>query len=191
MQNATTPSILPSLALLAATTLVACAGPRPIAPKEYLDEQTAATIRVVADPWIFVRDRSAADAERDFLNLYAIDVNRMGEHRQYIAVLQWSPPLQSEGVVPTLELRAGERAITLQPAGESPRQLGIAQPVAQSYSSAKWWYFPVEKEALTAIARAHDLQAAFVLNDTRIPYTIWRDGRAELAELTEVLDGGQ
>lgn len=171
-----------------AVALGACAGPRVVAPKEYLDEQTAATIRVVADPWIFTRDRAAAADQRDFLNLYAIDVNRMGDHRQYIALLQWLPAESAATAgLPTLELRAGERLISLRPTTEEPRKLGIAQPIAQSYSSSKWWYFPVDKEVLGAIARSQDLQATFVRGDERIPYAIWRDGRAELVELTDDL----
>lgn len=168
------------------TGLSACAGQRTVTPKEYLDEQTAATIRVVADPWIFTRDRTAD--QRDFLNLYAIDVNRMGDHRQYIALLQWLPVDSASATEsPMLELKAGERVIALRPTTEDPRKLGIAQPIAQSYSSSKWWYFPVDKEVLSALASSQDLQATFVRGAERIPYAIWRDGRAELVELTEDL----
>lgn len=181
--------LLASLVSIAVLFLAACAGPRTVTPKEYLDEQTAATIRVVADPWIFTRDRTGAAADQsDFLNLYAIDVNRQGDHRQYIAMLQWAPPPESStATLPTLELQAGERLIALQPTTEDARKLGIAQPIAESYNASKWWYFPVDKQVLGDIARAQDLRATFVMNDERIPYAIWRDGSAELAELTAVL----
>lgn len=169
--------------------LVGCAT-RTVTPREYLDEQTAATITVVADPWIFTREQSnSATGERDFLNLYAIDVNRMGEHRQYLAVLQSLP--DSPGAnpsTPTLELHAAGHTISLQPLTEDPQKLGIAQPLAPSYTlTSKWWYFPMDKDALAAVARAQDLQVALIVDDERIPYLVWRDGSAELSELTAVL----
>src|SRR5262245_32988080 len=76
-------------AIVLALVMAGCATTRPAGPREYLDEQTAATITVVSDPWIFTRERFGAKVdEQDFLNLYGIDVNRQGDHRQYIAVLQ-------------------------------------------------------------------------------------------------------
>lgn len=173
--------------------LVGCTATRSVAPREYLDEQTAATITMVADPWIFTRERSdAALDERDFLNLYAIDVNRMGEHRQYFAVLQSAPVSDTSGTeppAPVLELRSTEDTVSLQPAAQDARQLGIAQPLAPSYSlTSKWWYFPVDKDALAAIAGSQDLHAVLIAADgKRTPYVMWRDGSAELSELTAVL----
>ena len=62
-------------------------------PRAYLDEETAATITIVAEPWIFTGEQVGASLnDRDYLNMFAIDVNRMGDHRQYLAVLQSMPP---------------------------------------------------------------------------------------------------
>jgi hypothetical protein len=168
-------------------TLLACASAPTVTPREYLDEQTAATIKVVADPWIFTRVAGAD--QRDFLNVYAIDVNRMGEHRQYLAVLQWWPSVESEGDTSAqLDLQVGERELILQSATAEPRSLGIAQPIdATVPRTSKWWYFPVDKEILGAIAGARDLRATFVSAEQRVDYAIWRDGRAELSELTNAL----
>jgi hypothetical protein len=170
--------------------LAGCA--TPTAPREYLDEQTAATITVVADPWIFVRDLTvSAEAQRDFLNLYAIDVNRMGDHRQYLAVLQWWPPARANAAesLPVLELQAPDGTIALQATAQDARQLGIAQPLATAHSAeAKWWYFPVDKKVLASVARSGKLSATLVANSERTAYVIWRDGSAELTELTTVLE---
>lgn len=167
--------------------LVGCAGPGTVAPREYLDEKTAATITVVADPWVFANDRSASGDERDFLNVYAIDVNRQGDHRQYLAVLQWWPP-PGMSSTPTLELQSQDRTIPLRPVLTSARELGISQPLVTSHPPAsKWWYFPVDKQILGAIARSQNVRATFVSGDARIEYIMWRDGRADVAELTDAL----
>jgi hypothetical protein len=170
--------------------LVACATPHGTAPREYLDEKTAATITVVADPWVLASERSAANDERDFLNLYAIDVNRMGEHRQYLAVLQWWPTSEvaSGKVAPTLQLIATDRTITLNPAPEDASALGIARPVAQTTApGSKWWYFPVNKELLADVAKSPNLRATLVVGSDHTSFTQWRDGSAELIELTDAL----
>jgi hypothetical protein len=177
---------VPFIALL---MLGACAA-HVVTPRAYLDEETAATITVVADPWIFTGEQiGAGPDERDYLNVFAIDVNRMGDHRQYLAVLQSAPPPALSGVAaPTLELQGGGQTVSLQNTVEQPRKLGIAKPLAPSYSvTARWWYFPVSKEILATIARSRDLQATLVAADKRLPYSIWRDGSEEIAELTSVL----
>jgi len=168
--------------------LVACATPHSVAPREYLDEKTAATITVVADPWVLASERSAQTEERDFLNLYAIDVNRMGEHRQYLAVLQWWPEAEGGKVTPTLQLHATDRTITLNAAPEDARALGIAQPVAQTTAiGSKWWYFPVTREVLADVAKSPDLRATLVVGSAQTSFAKWRDGSAELIELTDAL----
>jgi hypothetical protein len=166
--------------------LVGCASAPATAPREYLDEQTAATITAVKEPWIFTREQNVANGQRDFLHLYAIDVNRMGEHRQYIAALQSSAGDTS--IRPILELTAGGQTHSLEALSESPREIGIAQPIAQSYAlTSAWWFYPVDKQTLAALANARDLRAQMVVGNEPIGYALWRDGREELSELTAVL----
>lgn len=172
--------------VLLASTLMGCAAAPTSAPREYLDEQTAATITVVQEPWIFTRALTDANSQRDYLHLYAIDVNRMGDHRQYFAALQSAP---KEGALPPiLELRAGEQVVKLEPTSEQARELGIAQPIAESYSlTSAWSYYPVDKSMLSSLAAAGELQAQLISSDGPIAYVLWRDGRDELSELTAVL----
>jgi hypothetical protein len=171
--------------------LAACATtPHSVAPREYLDEKTAATITVVADPWVLASERSEQADERDFLNLYAIDVNRQGEHRQYLAVLQWWPTADAASgkVAPTLQLHAADSTIDLRPTPEDARTFGIAQPIAEPASfGSKWWYFPVNREILVDLAKSSDLRATLVVGDTQTGFIKWRDGSAELVELTDAL----
>ena len=179
-------SSLPALALL---ILAGCA--TTVAPREYQDEKTAATITAVAKPWIFTADNGQSGANnRDFLNVHAIDVNRAGDHRQYFAVMQsffaGAPEGDSSGTA--LELQTPERTISLQPVTQTPRELGIAEPLEQPFAlESRWWYFPVSKEDLAAIARSKDLHVALVRHDSRVSYVVFRDGSAELTELSATL----
>jgi hypothetical protein len=174
------------LALALSFGLVACATTHSTTPREYLDEQTAATIKVVSDPWIFTRERTSSAVDtHDYLNIYAIDVNRMGDHRQYLAVLKAWPENSSDS---TLELTTNEGSVKLQPTTQSARELGIAQPIAAAFAyDATWRYFPVNKEVLAKLAHSQNLSAAVNVADSRVPYVIWRDGSAEVTELTAIL----
>jgi hypothetical protein len=173
-------------AALLSSFLVGCASAPATAPREYLDEQTAATITAVKEPWIFTRDQNVGNEQRDFLHLYAIDVNRMGEHRQYIAALQSSAG--DVAVRPVLELTAGGQTHRLEALSKSPREIGIAQPIAESYTlTSAWWFFPVDKQTLGRLANASDLRAQMIVGNEPLAYALWRDGRDELSELTAVL----
>ena len=181
-----------ALLFLLTSSLYACSTERAIEPRAYLDERTAATITVVKHPWIFTRGsvRPGSSRHREFLHLYAIDVNRMGEHEQYIAALHSYP---TDGTIdasapPTLELKAGDWLASFQASTLQEKELGIAQPIAESYAlNARWWYFPVDKQALATIANTANLEADLVRRGERTDYTLLRDGREALSELTAVL----
>jgi hypothetical protein len=176
-----------STALLFAM-LGGCATPT-VAPRHYLDEDTAATITLVAQPWIFTGDQVAFSAkDRDYLNLFAVDVNRMGAHKQYIAALVSTPPPLSDPSQLTLELQGGGQTLTLQPTMEETRKLGFVKPLAPAFSpAARWWYFPVTKEILATVMRSTDLAATVAAGDKRMVYTKWRDGSVDIAEFTAIL----
>jgi hypothetical protein len=119
--------------------------------------------------------------------LYGIDVNRMGSHRQYIALLQWMSS-EATSAPPVLELSLGGETLQLEASNQDPKDLGIAQPLAQAYSgSSRWWYYPADPATLKRIASARELTLALALPDRRAAYEMFSDGRAQLAELTAVL----
>lgn len=182
-----------------AALLGACATSQDVSPREFLDEQTAATITIVADPVIFVsetagprgldRERNpfGQDANRDYVELYGIDVNRMGSHRQYFVVQKWLTPDDAEAR-PMLELKADGSTVELRATLENPRTLGISAPPAPIFSkSAKWWYFPTDTATLRRIAGASSLDASLVIGERRMAYEIFTDGRAQLGELAAAL----
>jgi len=172
------------LLLILAAYLGGCASPS-VAPREYLDEQTAATITVVAEPWIFTRQ----DAPRqfDFFNLYAIDVNRMGDHKKYLVVVQYWPEAGQRGV-PALELNGPSRQLALQAVNQTARELGVAQPLDETApDSARYWFYPIDDAALKEFAKARELTATLVAEQVRTPYVVWRDGSLALSEFAGVV----
>jgi hypothetical protein len=170
-------------ALLLAT---GCATTPSTAPREYLDEETAATITVVAQPWVF--NRQDAPAQLDSFKLYAVDVNRMGDHKQYLVVMQYWPASRQPGAsAPTLSLHGPDREFALDPSAESPRQLGIAQSFDKSAPTwVKSWFYPVDKATLQAIAQIRELSAVLAAGDARTRYVAWRDGSEALSEFATV-----
>ncbi len=179
--------LLASISLI--LTLAGCAS---VAPREYLDPDTAATITVVAKPWILLADNSPSDFnKREFLDLYAVNINRTGDHRQYFAVMQsqfYFAPSNNETAAPVLEIETPTGMIALRSTTQSPRQLGITKPLEEPYTvKSRWWYFPVSKENLGAIARSTNLHATLVSGDARVSYGEFRNGSAELAKLSASL----
>lgn len=183
-----------SVILLALVSLLtACTVPTPRAPREFLDEQTTATITMTPEPLILVGESSGParrdmERNRDYLEVYGIDVNRMGAHRQYFAVMAWFAPPVATGVAPTLTLHLGTETIELQAINEEPKTLGISQPVAKSYSkTSPWWYFPTDTVTLRKVASSSELTATLATPQQRLAYVIFDDGRPQLGELASAL----
>jgi hypothetical protein len=167
--------------------LAGCAANKSITPREYLDEQTAATITVVADPWIFTRKN--APPQLDFFNLYAIDVNRMGDHKKYFVIVHYWPEGEMTTTAPTLVLNGGSQELKLLPAKEDARKLGISQPLDKAApSSARNWFYPVDKTTLQTLAQTRQLGATLVTSTTNADYAVWRDGSSELSEFAVAID---
>jgi hypothetical protein len=179
-----------TLMLASALLLTAgCATTDSSAPREYLDEETAATITTVAKPWVF--NRQDAPPQLDFFKLYAIDVNRMGDHKQYLVVMQyWPDPALRGASAPTLLLRGPDQEFALQPIAVNPRQLGIAQSIDKSAPAwAQSSFYPIDKAKLQAIAQIRELSAVLITGDMRAPYAPWRDGSEAFSEFaTAALD---
>jgi hypothetical protein len=163
-----------------------------VAPRQYLDEETAATITAVARPWIFaVGNQDNVLDRRGYLSLHALDVNRTGTHKHYLAAMQSSfdITLPDEKLsTPILEVQAGDRKLVFQSAAQNPRQLGIAKPLEQPLAlESRWWYFAVSKEDLAAIAQLQRPRITLIAKDARFTYVEFRNGSKELTELSATL----
>jgi hypothetical protein len=163
-----------------------------ITPRQYLDEETAATITVVARPWIFAVANPGVDmTRRGYLNLYALDVNRTGSHQHYFAVLQSSFDValpDEKSSTPTLEVQTSDRKLVFKSISQSPRQLGIAQPLAQPIAlQSRWWYFAASREEIAAVAQLQSPHVTLVANDIRFAYVEFQSAGKELTEFSATL----
>jgi hypothetical protein len=165
------------------------------APKEYLDEQTGATISSVERALVFARERidRAANA-RDYVNLLGVVVNR-GGRREYVMVgYLWSTlDTRFEAATPkvdSLVLVADDRQILLSTNGKTPAELGIGKSIgAPPRNVVKPVVFPTDLATLGFIAAARNLQVRVTLPDGVVNYELWDDQRKSLDRFVRFLNG--
>lgn len=167
--------------------LSACATTPNVAPRQYLDEQTAATITAVPEPWIFHREGTTP--QLDFIHLYAVDVNRMGEHRQYLVVVKhWPAPDFASKPIPALEISAKSQEVRLHAVEASARELGVGQSLDKSApKGAQSWFYPIDRSVLGVLTRSPDVKLGLAHSNGHASYIVWRDGHVAFQELSKTL----
>jgi len=188
-----------SLPALLAGALVLIAGctsaPAIPQPREYLDEQTGATVTAADAPLVFARDRTERAANlRDYVTVVAASVNRGGKVEYVLIAYVWStldalnapaPPLAD-----SLLLIADDRRIKLSANGKTPAELGIARAVhAPPGQDAKPLVFPIDLDTLRFMAAARSLAAQTSLGEDTFSYDLWDDQRAALDRYVRFLNG--
>lgn len=177
------------LCLAAALLLGGCAGENSRI-SEYLDPQTAVTIRALAAPLLFAHDAPELAANtRDYLSLGLVEVNNMGARKHYLAVVSWSTidrarvGVAAAPVPERIELPFGSRVRELAPASHEPRSLGIGgrpfQPPS-GYAGEAW--YAVTPADLRALAAAPLTSIALLEESGRVEYRVWRADDAAVAE---------
>ena len=171
--------------------LSACTATPDVGPRQYLDEQTAATITAVPEPWIFHREGTTP--QLDFIHLYAVDVNRMGEHRQYLVVVKhWPAPDFASEPIPALEVSAVGQQVRLEAVEGSARELGVGQSLDKTApKDAQSWFYPVDQSVLGVVSRGPDVKLGLAHSEGHASYIVWRDGHAAFRELSETLANSQ
>ena len=200
------PPVRSLLTLLAALALLAgCAGSpfetdEPAAtttgqPREYLDEQSGATVTAVDRPLIFARDRSERAANlRDYVTLVAAAVNRGGAREYVLIAYVWSTlDPRYEPANPdadALVLVADDRRIPLRTNGKTAADLGIVHGVgAPPGWAVPPLVFPSDLATMRFLAAARDLQLQTKLDDVAVIYVLWDDQRRSLDRLVRFLGG--
>jgi hypothetical protein len=176
--------------LLLLLTLAGCASAPTV--KSWLDPVSAATITAQSEPLIVARDEQARSInERDFAQLTAVEVNRMGERRLYLVAVLWSSAQQTRGErdefeksFERIELRTADRSTTLARYRGNVAELGIGQsPLPLPVSGSGQLFFPIERAALGAIASSDRVQlVALGQPDTPQLFEQWQDGRRSLKD---------
>lgn len=180
--------------LLASVPLAARAGD--LEPKEYLDQDTAATVTVVSRPLVFAIPRTelAANA-RDYLTLAAAAVDRNGKVSYVDVAYFWSTvdPRMRTDPLPSpdaLILQADDRRIELRLKGQSAHDAGIGVPVhVPPGTTAAPHVYGIDLATLRFLAEARNLAVVVDSNGTLLNYPLWDDRRAALRAFVQRMSG--
>jgi hypothetical protein len=162
---------------------------------EYLDTQTAMTVRVVAEPFVYGHDvpELAANA-RDYLSVGAVELDNMGRHRFFLVLVSWSTidrarlntpvPAQPERIEWSEKSRVREWAVT----SHQPRELGAGMPLLEppvARMGESW--IEVKAADLRSLADEPPETIDAVVNGIRQRYTLWRRADGPLREFAASL----
>ena len=184
-------------ALLALLALLACAAHAGESPlREYLDEDTGATVTLESDPLVFAYQRRelAANA-RDYVTLQAAAVNRSGKVSYVLISYVWSTVDPRMRVEPLLNpdqllLQADDRRIALNSRGHTAHDAGIGMVVdAPSGSSGPPTVYATDLATLRFIAESRHLAVAVDTERSTLLYDLWQDRRADLARFVRHMSG--
>jgi len=157
---------------------------------EYLDPQTAVTIRALGEPLIYAHaaPELAANA-RDYLSLGVVEINNMGTRKHYLALVSWSTINRERvGAAPApvpdrFEVEVGGRQHVFTPIGHEPRSLGIGGALFRppsGYAGESW--YAVTPAELRALAAAPPGAIGLDQESGRVDYEAWRADSGALAE---------
>lgn len=185
--------------LLLLFTLLGCSSAPTV--KSWLDPVSSATITAQGEPLIVARKEQAnASSERDFAQLTAVEVNRMGQRRLYLVAVLWSSAQQTrtererlEQQFANVELRMGDRSTPLARHRGDLAELGIGQsPLPLAVHGTQQMFFPIERADLVALANSSGVELiASGQPDASQVYEEWQDGRRSLSEFLARLPGAQ
>jgi hypothetical protein len=173
-----------------AASLFLASGAAWAGPRSVLDRSTGATIVVSEAPWTLALEQPHLAANsRDYIALYAVEINIAGKHSWHLAAFIWSTVPGREGFAgesPELTLRVEDRQLKLKSLGKTPRELGISKwPMDPPGRGAKLVVYDVDTALLRQLASATGCQAR-IDTDPTVPkdvwFDVWRDGRRAFAE---------
>src|SRR5207302_839141 len=153
-------------------------------PREYLDEETAATVTVVAEPLVFALPRPELAANvRDYVTLAAAAVDRNGKVSYVLIAYFWStvdPRLRTDALPSPepLVLQADDRRIALALLGHSAHEAGIGVPVhAPPGAVVPPNVYGTDLGTLRFIEEARSLTLTADSDGTPLSYQLWEDHR--------------
>jgi hypothetical protein len=174
-------------ALLLTLMLAGCAAQPTV--KSWMDPKSSVTITAQTEPLVLIRAQPAPSLnERDYAQLTAIEVNRMGERKLYLVATLWnSAELWADqsgsfqNAFKKIEVSLGDRTVALTPHTGEASELGITQALPLAIDGSRQLYFPISRDDLRAIS--HSTRIA--LTASGIPeaprrYEEWQDGRRSL-----------
>jgi hypothetical protein len=167
--------------------------------QSWLDPVSMATITAQAEPMVLARVEKRRTAEgRDYAQLTAIEVNRMGARKLYLVAVLWSnaqltgKQWQSfEHSFRQIEVTLDEQAVTLERLPEDVSTLGIGQtPLPLPIPGSRQIYYPIDRPELRAMVAANRIKLmAQGWAEAPQPFAEREDGRRSLSDFLSQLPG--
>lgn len=165
--------------------------------KQWLDPVSSVTITAQTEPLVLVRASPAPNAnERDYAQLAAIEVNRMGERKLYLVAILWTTDELSsnqrtgfEDSFAQIDVKLSDRTVALKKHEGEISELGIGEPALPlPIPGSRHIYFPVERNDLRAISQSSNVQlTARGVPDAPRRYEEFADGRQSLSDFLSQL----
>jgi hypothetical protein len=174
-----------ALVILFATATAAASGKL---PREYLDEQTGATISVVREPLVFVHERSGAPGTGDYVTIAAASVDQSGDISYVLVTYCWSVGMaRSTGgslcADAPLVLQADDRRIEIASRKSSAREAGIGVPIHRPpFGAATPFVYTTDLSTLRLLAETHHLSLRLGGESAPLDYELFEDQLSALRE---------
>lgn len=187
------------LTLIASLMILSGCTTAPSAVTSWLDPVSAVTITAQAEPLVLDRvEKRRTINGRDYAQLTAIEVNRMGERKLYLVAVLWSNAQLTgkqwdnfESSFSKIDLRLDGRSLALNRFADDVSTLGIGQtPMPLPIPGARQIIYPIDRAELRAIVGSQDVQLTAIggpLSPQR--YEEHKDGRGSLNEFLSQLPG--
>lgn len=181
--------------LLLMFTLLGCSNAPTV--KSWLDPVSSATITAQIEPLIVARDDPSRPIdERDFAQLTAVEINRMGERRLYLVAIPWSSENRArserekfEDSFARVELRIDDRSVALERHQGEIEGLGVGESTLPlPIPGSRQFFFRVERADLQALVNSTRVQLiAQGQSESPQSYQEWQDGRRALGDFLSQL----
>jgi len=165
-------------------------------PREYLDDETAATITVVDEPLVFAfARRDLAANARDYATFAPAAVNRQGKISYVLIVYFWSTidPRLRDDPAPDAQhplLIADDRQIELHLRGHDAHEAGIGVPVhAPPGVESTPEVYGTDLSVIRFIAESRQLTLRLEVGASTLDYELWEDRRAALRAFVRHMNG--
>lgn len=165
--------------------------------REYLDDETAATVSVSTDSWIFARERpDLAVNARDYVTVTPVQTNRGGQRTLYLYCQLWSTidRRRDKSIVPStaaLALAADDRRFPLPSGAPDLRRLGFGRaPVEREHPGAEIRLAVIDIDALRFLSGANELKVT-AAGDEMDYFLPWKIDRSPLLDFLHRVEATQ
>ena len=167
--------------------------------QSWLDPVSMATITAQSDPLVLARQEKRRTANgRDYAQLTAIEVNRMGDRKLYLVAVLWSNAQLTgkqwqnfENAFQEIEVRLEDRSMTLTRLPEDVSKLGIGQtPLPLPIPGSRQIYYSIDRPELRAIVASNLIELTTLGRaESPVVFELRQNARRSLSDFLGQLPG--